>query len=542
MTPEYILEFDLFGPLRIYARTRDQETGELLNIPSAKARGLLALLVQAPDMTRSRSWLRDTLWSDRGRTHASASLRQELLNLTRIHPALDQCLLRARKTVTLDTRFIIRRDPEPGARPTGFLEDIDVQDPRFQSWLHAERAAFAPTVLVPPAPFLSNLTTKSTRRTVAFKTSTPSQDPNSFFETTLSHYVGQSLGEHIMIDVVDAAIARDMPQTTWIEIHAVPRDGSHSVVRVSLRDGPRRILIWSDLSEIPSATMLEINHSSLLSYCNQLVRGILDALALRQPDNPDTIETGLIAHLATRKLFSMDEAEVHNADRLLGIANERDTRGVYLAWRALVRSFQLVEKHAGGDPETLRREALQLSYRALELEPNNSMVLALISNARLVMGDNVGECQALAKRAVQLNPSNPMSWDSLSIANLYMSDYQGAHDLAIRAQEVSVGTPHGFWWDMGRAVSAAAIGRLDEAIEFAEKSQEGSPLFRPPKRYLIGLYSAKGWEEKTLQAIDDLRALEPGFAPTQIAEDTSYPSAPLRSSGLINRDLLRNLG
>jgi tetratricopeptide (TPR) repeat protein len=539
MSAEFEVEIDLFGPMRIWVHKTAQDKPEQLVIPSAKARGLLALLVQAPDMTRSRSWVRDTLWSDRARTQASASLRQEILNLARVHPALDACLIRTRKTIALDQTRVTRSDPPPGAKPAAFLEDIDVQDASFQSWLASERATFEPTPMTLNAPFLSDARSTAARRILAFKTSTPSQDPNSFLETTLSHYVGQSLGEHIMIDVIDAEAARHLPDTTWIEIHAVPRDAQNSVVRVSVRDGPRKTLIWSDLKTIPSENLLEINHANLLSYCNQLVRGVLDALALRQPENAEAIETGLIAHLATRKLFSMDPTEVNTADQLLGIANERDTRGVYMAWRALVRSFQMVEKHAG-DPETMRREALQYARHALELEPSNSMVLALVSNARLVMGDNVAECRALAKRAVQLNPSNPMSWDSLSIANLYLDDYQGAHDLAIRAQQVSVGTPHSFWWDMGRAVSAAAIGRLDEAIEFAEMSQAGSPLFKPPKRYLVGLYSAKGWEEKTLQAIEDLRALEPGFSPIQIAEDTSYPSSPLREGGLLNVDMLRN--
>lgn len=422
-----------------------------------------------------------------------------------------------------------------------FLEDLDVQDPAFQQWLGKERRAEDPSWRGVPLPFVSRPETQNRRRVLTFKTSTPSQDPNSFLETMLSHFVGQSLGEHIMIDVIDVTKARGLPEVTWVEIHAVPRDTLHSVVRVSVRDGPRKTLIWSDLQNIPGEDLLEINHPRLLSYCNQLVLGILDALALRQPANPDEIETGLIAHLATRKVFSMDPAEIRSADKLLEIANSRGSRGVYLAWRALVRSFQLIERH-GGDTERLRHEVQQMSFQALEMEPMNSMVLALVANARLAMGDNVVACKELAERSVRLNPSNPMSWDSLSIAKLYMNDYQGAHNLAIRAQEVSVGTPHSFWWDMGRSISAASIGLLDEAIHFAELSQARSPQFRPPKRYLAGLYSVKGWDEKVIACVQSIKLQEPQFEPLQLAEDPDYPSSILRLSGLVNADLLRNLG
>lgn len=541
MNCELKIEFVLHGCMRIFLVGGQDSPRELI-VSSAKARGLLALLLRAPDMSRSRNWLRDTLWSDRGPSQASASLRQEILNLSRTAPVLDQALGRSRKEIWLDPDIVTIRDNDSDSTQTGAIlfEDLDVRDPAFQRWLDAERDAENPAPAGFGLPYFHSGQQRARRRLVTFKTSTPSQDPNSFLETTLAHFVGQSLGEHILIDVIDPEAARGLEDATWVEIHSVPRSDDQSVVRICVRAGPRKTLIWSDLRNIPNRNLLDIDHPELLAHCNQITRGILDALALREPDDPDEIESGLIAHLAVRKAFSMDPAETRTADRLFDIAHERSPRGTHLAWRAQIRGFQMIEKH-GGDPEELRHEALQFSYKAQEIEPNNSMVLALIANARLSMGDNIAVCSELAERGVQLNPSNPTAWDSLSISMLYQGDFLGAHDLAIRAQEVSTGTPHSFWWDAGRAISAASIGRLDEAIHFAELSQQKSPLFHPPKRYLAGLYSAKGWGDKVEQTVRDIKLLEPDFVPIQLVDDPDYPSSLLRIGGLYNADLLREL-
>ena len=55
------LILDLGGPLRL-----SDAGGADLTPRARKAQGLLALLGTAPGLKRSRSWLQDKLWSDRG--------------------------------------------------------------------------------------------------------------------------------------------------------------------------------------------------------------------------------------------------------------------------------------------------------------------------------------------------------------------------------------------------------------------------------------------------------------------------------------------
>ena len=509
-----------------------------LNISSAKGRALLALLATSPDLSRSRAWLREILWSDRAKPQASASLRQELSNLGRVHPALKSLFQNTRQQIALKSDQVVLSEPDTRGPNTTFLEGLEVADPAFSDWVKAERRARAGTQPL-AAPSIPNAHAEEPRL-VTFKTSAQTADKNAFMENALSHYIGHSLNEHVLINVVDPSAAREVPDATWIEIQAISRSDTMFSVRVSVRHGPRKMLVWSDVRTIGGDDPLDVTRSGILPFCNNAVQGVLDALCLRREHSEESVDAGLLGHMGARRIFAINSDDLSLADRILVQATESHQRGLFCAWRALIRSIQLIERHPG-DAELRRHEMNQLCYRALELEPKNATVLSLVANVRLEQGDNIAACVELAEQSVRLNPSNPLAWDCLSMARLYSNDHEGAHVLAMKAQEVSEGTPHAFWWYMGRAVTATSAGLLDEAILFAELCESQSPDFRPPKRYLAALYSAKGWEEKTHAKLQDIKQSEPDFDPLQLAEDPAYPCSPLRKRGLFDYQMLRAL-
>jgi hypothetical protein len=136
-----ILFLDLAGPLRL----RDA-TGVDLTPRARKAQGLLALLGTSPGLRRSRTWLQDKLWSDRGQQQGASSLRQ---CLTEIRAALGRhvdCLKADRSWVALDSaRVRVRVEPpEPDlGEDIEFLEGLDVRDPEFEHWVRDQRMLHA---------------------------------------------------------------------------------------------------------------------------------------------------------------------------------------------------------------------------------------------------------------------------------------------------------------------------------------------------------------------------------------------------------------
>ena len=140
-TAEPTLFLELVGPLCL----RDA-TGTELTPKSRKAQGLLALIGAAPGLRRSRTWLQDKLWSDRGPEQGAASLRQCLTGIRVALGAHVDCLKTEGGWVAFDPGRV-RVRTEPSERERGcdgeFLEGLDIRDPEFEHWLRDQRMHYS---------------------------------------------------------------------------------------------------------------------------------------------------------------------------------------------------------------------------------------------------------------------------------------------------------------------------------------------------------------------------------------------------------------
>ena len=115
----------------------------------AKTQGLLVLLGSARNYRRSRAYLQDKLWSDRGPEQGAASLRQALAELRRSLGECRDCLITEAHMVGFDpSRVRVVIEPERGDwGPLGeepeFAEGLDILDPEFEDWIRDQRIAFA---------------------------------------------------------------------------------------------------------------------------------------------------------------------------------------------------------------------------------------------------------------------------------------------------------------------------------------------------------------------------------------------------------------
>lgn len=134
------VRLDLVGPLSLH-----DADGNDLTPRAKKAQGLLALVATSPKLRRSRSWLQDKLWSDRGQRQGADSLRQCLVEIRSALGEHVDCLRTDHTFVALDPDAVnIRTWPEE-AEPHGaeFLEGLDVRDPEFEDWLRLQRRTYA---------------------------------------------------------------------------------------------------------------------------------------------------------------------------------------------------------------------------------------------------------------------------------------------------------------------------------------------------------------------------------------------------------------
>jgi hypothetical protein len=131
------LVLHLVGPLRLLDRS-----GADLTPRARKAQGMLALLGTSPGLRRSRAWLQDKLWSDRGAEQGAGSLRQCLTDIrTALGPHVG-CLRTEPGWVGLDpARVRVRAELTDAEALEGveFLEGLDIRDPEFEHWIRDQR-------------------------------------------------------------------------------------------------------------------------------------------------------------------------------------------------------------------------------------------------------------------------------------------------------------------------------------------------------------------------------------------------------------------
>lgn len=97
---------------------------------SQKSAALLAMLLVTQDHSKSRAWLREHLWSDRGTPEGLSSLRQCLSEIRKIFADYPGAVDINRSMVRLNMDFF-----EIKRRSGDFLENLSIQDPAYLAWV-----------------------------------------------------------------------------------------------------------------------------------------------------------------------------------------------------------------------------------------------------------------------------------------------------------------------------------------------------------------------------------------------------------------------
>lgn len=191
------------------------------------------------------------------------------------------------------------------------------------------------------------------------------------------------------------------------------------------------------------------------------------------------------------------------------------------------------------DSKLLREKSEACCALALAADPTNSNALAAVANARMILDQDYAGGGELAMIGTRSNAANPLAWWSLSNAHLHSGNYEAGYAAAVRAQKLADGTRLKFWGDFQRSLTAAVIGRSEEALKYGTSSNALSPNFRPALRYLAVLNAAAGDVEKARQNIRQLLSREPGFSIERLVHDKEYPAKFLHKTRLVERvDLL----
>ena len=171
----------------------------------------------------------------------------------------------------------------------------------------------------------------------------------------------------------------------------------------------------------------------------------------------------------------------------------------------------------------------------MELEPHNSMVLALVSYiyTYLLSAPQIG--LELAESSTDVNRANPMGWAFKGAALYTLRQYDAAYECTRFARQIAGDGPYRYAVETYFCIASTLSNNIDDAINAGETAARLKPDFRATLRYLAVLYAHRKEEAKLAQVLQTLRRDEPDCSIRKMLEMSNYPSEILRTAPILDR-------
>ena len=552
---EELLHVDVVGPLRIYDANNRNVAPRLL-----KSRAILAMLAILPQRRHTRRWFQEKLWCDRSHEQGLASLRTCIADIRRSLGPYRDCIITDHFEIAFDMdRVHVDLDRKKPQQSTTLIDGFDLPNAdAFEEWLTLERRAYEVQREAqgvepePSAPLNIDASGSSVKKTSLDQASKlkvtlersrfQGDDGVTIKSEILLDAIAKTLDEWSVVTIIDARAEGsrasedqgDVKSDREISLRIdVARSGNQDLYRIDVFEKPNRT-IWSQFIELDSSDQFCLSHPRVLVVINQVVERVVQEAAEKTSGSTDVLSAPMLARIAAQKFYRLGAQNFRKADELFDRAYSLEPNGLFLAWRAYLRTFQLGERQYGCR-QALTEEGNALKRRALEADPMNSMVLALCAHAETMLRRDYVAGYELAERSVAINPANALGWSTLGIAEAYLGDAQRGFAQTLLARQAAGATRFRFQFDSSACIAGTLAGDMERARRCGEASHALAPSFAPPIRYLAAHYADAGEQERAFEKVEQLKLREPDFSFDQL-HDSAYPAAGLRKA-----DLLRNL-
>ena len=498
-----------------------------------KSRGVLALLALSPNFSRSRAWVQDKLWSDRGPLQGAASLRQALSEIRTAFGPQKPALRADRFSVSLDPATFKISFQAPlsisgSNEEPSLFEDLDIKDLEFEGWLRSQRAC----ARIPPG----KAHAAQLYSIVVFRSTVSREGKHASIARAIFARLARSLLDKHDVHIIDF-YSSDLLETS---VNAV---GAGVCVNLNIDEIGGTFSLVSTVSDISSKLILYADQLSVspttIFLSNELLQfmsGLLSAVVLAVSQTHDSRfqpSTYTLFHSARTLTYTLEKQKLIEADEQCKQAYQLRPHGSFLAWRAFIRilaRFQYLDDDFLPDKNGI----CSLANEALENYPNDPVALSVGAHAAYLFGGATSSALQLAKLAVKADPLEPLGWSALSNLEIANSNLTDAINSADKAVVLSSGQKATYYFEFYRCMAAAALGLYSRASDHACQASLLSPLFAAPRRYLVALSATNGDRYRLDKSITEMKKLEPAFGLKSFLDDT-YPVSTMRRMKLIQR-------
>jgi adenylate cyclase len=322
---------------------------------------------------------------------------------------------------------------------------------------------------------------------------------------------------------------------------SVRRQATRLRINAELTDVVGNRPIWAQRFEGANDNLFEFQDriaTSILGIIEPRVRAVE---AARIGDRPtESLDAYNCVLKALSQLYLFTENSYREAGELLERAIALDPSYAqafaYLAWRL---NF-LIGEGRSVDVEADRARAISASQRAIELDPEDSFVLAVAGHILAFIARKPEQAVELFDQALALNENSAFAWGLYALTCAYLGRPDEALERLQNVWRLSPFDPLNFYFWIVAGIAEFVAGRYDEAIVWLRKSKRVSPRFIASLRMLAASLALTDDEAGARAVAQELLAIEPSFQvstfvswyPLRRTDDLVRLGAGLRAAGL----------
>ncbi|MFK5979860.1 MAG: hypothetical protein QM488_13335 [Rhizobiaceae bacterium] len=532
-----------------------------------KAQGLLALLALAPRGTRTRSWLRDKLWSTSDEKKSASSLRQTVFEIKRdLGELADQILMIERYSIGLhldriwidhkialkDAASLKAMELAPDA---DILEGIDIADIEFEDWLMMERQIWfdKSNELLRGEPTPSLISIKNnTSAASQIITSVASSPPVEILSPIAPSY---SLGllpnimqgcdtstQHLADHLVEG-IARNLREFQPVTIFDLRDPSLHSdklvnsfeteyyirVRALHVRDSitltfflyraSQMTLEWSQSIQANVSELMEKNDQILHGFVSQNVDRLAKTMfEHKNPLNGPSDMPGQTGYSALNLMFRLDASALEHSRAVLYAAQKENPNSLFPALQSYLSSFMVGENMGIMDIERAL-ETKKFVKHVMDDNSFNSISLACLGHVMGYVFREHDVAEDLLNRALNLDTNQAFIWDHYALHKVYTGEYETAYEAAQKAVYLGSYSPLSYSYDTTLSMASTLVGDHGRAIMAGKTALRKQPKFTAAMRYLLVNYEATGQVGAAQEIYKELLKLDPDFEDPEVQKE-----------------------
>jgi len=532
----------LMGPFGVAGPNREDLTPK-----GTKTSALMSLLAVANGGYCSRSWLQEKLWSDRSAQQGQDSLRHAISNLKKALGEFSHILVIRGRTLALDrdcTLIDLYDDiPEDSLlnNREEFLAGMDVNDRQYSAWLDAMRVNLSKSGTVSDVPPV----VQSGIHIGLLPVESRGRDTDAeVLGSALLHRTGTSLGNLGPFSIYDYSAHGHPSPDKFMgpDVLMVVRSiqmGDCISVTMSLHRVADKKVIWSTMQTLPLRYPADDVISSIVIQVTDQIASVLSHPGIL--GDKDRHQAARLVLGALDKMFASSRQDLDLADNWLTMATELEQKGVYYAWHAYFLVFRLEAVKGLGMQNDLKEQANQLAEKALSIDSNNPLTLALLTHVYAFIFRDFNRAQTMIEPAMAINSDGLMVQDSYALLNFYMGNMTVAKQAAEKVLNAGLFNPYRYCFATSMCMIEAVSENYDQAAHFGETalamhSPNSKIMYAPTLRYLAAAQAKKGDRNRASEVFSMLKEQDPGFNAGDLFND-DFPVPSQRAASMLRDSL-----